>query len=377
MRENWTYKKLGEVGTFTSGYTPKASELSDSGVLPYFKVSDMNTRGNEVYMSITKQYLTALQKSYPRGAIVFPKNGAAIGTNKKRILSQDSVVDLNTGVFIPNSEWDVRFAHLWFTCVDFKHHTRGGALPTLDIKGLKELNVPVPSIPEQEAIVKELDIIHVILDKKNEQLRELDNLAQAIFYDMFGDPTTNEKGWEVKKLGEVATIVGGSTPKTTEPANWVGNNAWVTPAELKEEKYLFKTDRTISDEAASHLELMPTGTVLLSSRAPIGKLAITRIPMYCNQGFKNVVCGDLLNNEFTYWYLLLNVPRLQEMGVGATFKEISKSAVQKFGIYLPPLPLQQEFAKRIEAIERQKELLRRSITETETLLAARMQYYFE
>ena len=97
---------------------------------------------------------------------------------------------------------------------------------------LKKLSIPVPPLAEQQRIVAELDCINGIIEKKKQQLKELDTLAQSIFYDMFGDPITNEKGWEVKKLGEVADIIGGSTPKTNIEENWIGNNNWISPAEI-------------------------------------------------------------------------------------------------------------------------------------------------
>ena len=170
-----------------------------------------------------------------------------------------------------------------------------------------------------------------------------------------------KKDWTYKKLGEVAEIVGGSTPKTSESANWEGSNMWVTPAELDGSKYFGKTQRTISDEAASKLQLLPIGTVLFSSRAPIGKVAITTAPMYCNQGFKNIVCGDSLYNEYVYWCLKYNVPLLQSLGVGATFKELSKSAMSDFSIPIPPLSIQYSIVRELDLlhsmIEKKKEQL--------------------
>ena len=170
-----------------------------------------------------------------------------------------------------------------------------------------------------------------------------------------------KKDWTYKKLGEVAEIVGGSTPKTSEPANWEGSNMWVTPAELDGSKYFGKTQRTISDDAASKLQLLPIGTVLFSSRAPIGKVAITTAPMYCNQGFKNIVCGDSLYNEYVYWCLKYNVPLLQSLGVGATFKELSKSAMSDFSIPIPPLSIQYSIVRELDLlhsmIEKKKEQL--------------------
>ena len=186
-------------------------------------------------------------------------------------------------------------------------------------------------------------------------------------------------GLEINKLGEVCEVIGGSTPKTTESSYWDGEHFWITPAELDGRKYFSSTSRTLTEEGvkSAHLQLLPKGTVLLSSRAPIGKVAIASVPMYCNQGFKNVVCSELFHSEYVYQFLYELKDYLNSLGTGATFKEISKSTTEKIPIPLPPLPLQQAFAAKIEAIEKQKELVKRSIAEVETLLASRMQHYFE
>lgn len=168
-------------------------------------------------------------------------------------------------------------------------------------KLLKEIQIPIPPKSTQLSIVSELDKINELIRLKKEQLKDCDNLAQSIFYEMFGDPVENDKGWEVKKLGEVGQIVTGTTPSTNEESNWNGNINWVTPAELGTQLYYGETIRRISTNAAKKLTLMPVGTVLLSTRAPIGKLAITKVPMCCNQGFKNIICCQDLNNIFLYF----------------------------------------------------------------------------
>lgn len=169
-----------------------------------------------------------------------------------------------------------------------------------------------------------------------------------------------KKDWTYKKLGEVAEIVGGSTPKTDIEEYWGGNHYWVTPAELDGSKYIESTQRTITDKAIekTNLSLLPSGTVLLSSRAPIGKVCITKSPMYCNQGFKNIVCGDSLYNEFVYYYLCNSVDYLQSLGTGATFKEISKKVVEKVEIPVPSIEEQHQIVAELdllsEMIEKQK-----------------------
>ena len=159
-------------------------------------------------------------------------------------------------------------------------------------------------------------------------------------------------GWEYKKLGDVCQVVSGSTPKTNISEYWDGNYPWVTPAELKGEVYISDTARHITEEAIAHtnLTLLPIGTVLLSSRAPIGKVAITTIEMYCNQGFKNLICSDAINNKYLYLWLSGKTEYLNSLGRGATFKEISKTIVENVIIPLPPLSIQKSIVSELDKI---------------------------
>lgn len=162
-----------------------------------------------------------------------------------------------------------------------------------------------------------------------------------------------KEGWKIKKLGEICKIVGGSTPKTNIPSYWIGGtHYWITPAELNGSKYISSTTRTITDAGvkSAHLQLLPAGTVLLSSRAPIGKVAITTVPMYCNQGFKNLICNDdVLYNEYAYYFLLHNTKYLNSLGTGATFKEISKKIVEQIPVPIPSFPEQQRIVEILDA----------------------------
>ena len=173
------------------------------------------------------------------------------------------------------------------------------------------------------------------------------------------------KGWEYKKLGEVCEVVTGTTPKTNIPEYWGKGHYWVTPAELNDTTvYIDKTERQITDEALSKtkLRLLPIGTVLLSSRAPIGKVAIANAEMYCNQGFKNCICSETIYNKYLFYFLRLKKDYLNSLGRGATFKEISKSIVESIKIPLPPLSTQLSIVSELdrinELIRLKKELLK-------------------
>ena len=187
---------------------------------------------------------------------------------------------------------------------------------------------------------------------------------------MFGvfDLRKSQATW--KKIGTVADVVGGSTPKTEKDEFWGGRHHWITPAEIKEDSFVIKsTVRTLTDAGVKScsLKLLPVGTVLLSSRAPIGKVAIAGVEMYCNQGFKNLICGKNLNSIYVYCLLKYNSVYLNSLGRGATFKEISKSIVDGIAIPVPPLELQNQFARFVEQTDKSKVLMERCIFLINTL----------
>ena len=179
----------------------------------------------------------------------------------------------------------------------------------------------------------------------------------------------NKNGWTYKKLKDVAEIIGGSTPKTNVKEYWDGDYYWVTPAEIGTTVYIDKTSRTITEEAikASNLTLLPEGTVLLSSRAPIGKLAITKVPMYCNQGFKNIVCSDSLINKYVYYYIGKIVPYIQSLGRGATFKEVSKKIVEEIKIPVPPKDIQNQIISELDSINDSIIMLQQQVKDIDSL----------
>ncbi|GHC64780.1 restriction endonuclease subunit S [Limoniibacter endophyticus] len=165
--------------------------------------------------------------------------------------------------------------------------------------------------------------------------------------------------WPTVPITKVARVVGGATPKTDNPNFWDGCIDWATPKDLSNlgQKFISSTPRKITDAGlrGCAAEVLPAGSVLFSSRAPIGHIAINTVPMATNQGFKSFVPGPELDASFLYWWLDTNRERLQAMGTGATFKEVSKAVVERIEIPLPPLDEQ----RRIAAILDQADVLRR------------------
>src|SRR5690554_428509 len=166
---------------------------------------------------------------------------------------------------------------------------------------------------------------------------------------------SGNKNLQYMEISKIGTVISGSTPKTKVKEFWDGNITWLTPLDLKNgRKYIFNGARRITEKAikSTSLKLVPKGTVLLTSRAPIGKIAIAGKELCTNQGFKNIICSEQVNNEYLYYYLRSKTEFLNNLGRGATFKEISKKIVESIIIPLPPLETQKKIADILDNIQK-------------------------
>ena len=163
--ESWEWTRLENLADVSGGNTPKKEQLKPVGNIPYFKVADMNSIGNEREMVNAKLYVddSYTGKTFPAGTIIYPKNGGAVLTNKRRMLVKESVVDLNTGSCTPYLEDCLNYLRLFFETIDFREFYKGTAVPTVNGSLVKELLVPLPSLTEQSRIVKRLEILQNII----------------------------------------------------------------------------------------------------------------------------------------------------------------------------------------------------------------------
>ena len=176
------------------------------------------------------------------------------------------------------------------------------------------------------------------------------------------------------RLGDVCTVVSGSTPKSTVPEYWDGDIKWITPAELSNDTYIINDSArhiTALGVAKTGLKSFPAGTVILSSRAPIGKTAIAGCEMFCNQGFKNLICSEKIDSKYLYYFLSGKTDYLNSLGRGATFKEISKTIVENIEIPLPEIEEQKRIAARFERLLRLMQLQKAELEELDKLVKSR------
>jgi len=220
----------------------------------------------------------------------------------------------------------------------------------------KELFPVLPMNDQFEISAVFLKVTEIISARKQE-LQILDELIKARFVEMFGDVdlALQKNNWV--KISTIGTVVGGSTPKTSVDEYWNGDYRWISPAELKDDSgVIYDSVKKITKAGidSCSLQELPVGTVILSSRAPIGKVAIAGNTFYCNQGFKNIICNDCILPRYLYTLLLFNTDYLNSLGRGATFKEISKSIVENIKIPLPSVNEQERFIEFVEQVDKSK-----------------------
>lgn len=247
------------------------------------------------------------------------------------------------------------------------------------VKDLKKIEISCPSISEQINIVGVLNEVNIIIDQRQQELDMLDELVKARFVEMFNCCDLAEQKEDWQPISKIGTIISGSTPKTTIAEYWDGEYRWITPAEIDNEAgYIYDSQRKITLDGAKSCSLteLPIDTVLLTSRAPIGKVALAGNTFFCNQGFKNIVCNNRINPLFLYTLLRLNTDYLNSLGRGATFKEISKKIVENIKIPVPSMDLQNQFSTFVKQIDKSKVAVKKALDEAQLLFDSLMQEYF-
>ncbi len=396
MKHNWEYKKLGEVcDSLTGLWTGKKEPFVNVAVIRNTNFSkDCKLKLDDVaYLDVEqKQYST--RKLLP-GDIIVEKSG---GSDKQPV-GRVVLFDIPKGEFsfsnftgtlrIKNKrELNSRFLH---RCL-FAHYLRGETrklqskttgLHNLDMKGYLKLPIPVPPLEEQSRIVAELDLLTGIIDKQNAQLKELDNLAQAIFYDMFGDPIENPKRWEVKPLGNIGKIVTGNTPSRLVKEYYDSPFIeWIKSDNLSNDfMYASKAKEYLSESGALKGRVLPIGSVLViciaGSISTIGTASSIDRKVAFNQQINAIIPNEhIVQTLYLLYTIRLMGGVIRANATNGMKHIITKSVFEKIPFILPPLALQQSFAEKIQSIEKQKETIRASIADTQKLLDYTMDKYF-
>ena len=386
MRKGWEYKKLGEVLETTSGGTPSKShkEYYEGGTIPWLRSGEVSK--GDIYdaeLYITEEGLKkSSAKLFPIDTVLIAMYGATVG--QVGILKSTMCTNQAICGILPNKDFHPNFLK-YVLLANKKNYLKqaiGGAQPNISQQVIKSTYIPVIKFSEQESVVSELDKINELIRLKKEQLKDFDNLAQSLFYEMFGDPVENEKGWEVKKLKDISREIGDGLHGTPEYSELDTGCYFINGNNLENGTIVIKENTKMVSEKtkAKHYIEMDDFTILVSINGTLGKVAF--------YNGENVILGKSAcyikleaYNDKKYIFELLKSDYFKRYAesecTGTTIRNVSLKSMRNFRCPLPPLPLQRLFAQRIEQIEREKSEVQKSILDLETLLASRMQYWFE
>lgn len=392
MRKGWEYKKLGEIAKCAIGLTYKpenvTEELSGTIVLRSSNIQNSILDFNDI---VRVNVPVKEDKIVKDGDILMCSRNGSIRLVGKVALIKNLKERMSYGAFmtIIRSQYNP-YLFEYFKTPAFRQYLIAGKTTTVNqitVKMLNNLTIPLPPKSTQLAIVSELDKINELIRLKKEQLKDFDNLAQSLFFEMFGDPVENEKGWEVKKLDDVCIITSSKRIFADEYTE-TGIPFYRSKEVIERSKGLsISVELFISEERYNEIKekfgVPKIGDILITAVGTIGKIwAIdTDNKFYFKDGnlvWLKDIDNQLANSCFFRRLLEYLIEEYKKTNAnGAAYNALTIAKLKLMSCPLPPLSLQQLFAQRIEQIEREKSEVQKSIQDLETLLASRMQYWFE
>ena len=389
----WEKVRLGDVVKISSGGTPSKNnpEYYKNGTIPWVRTGDLKEKYIfDVETRITEKALRETSvKLFPSGTVLIAMYGATIGACS--ILAIEAATNQACAAMLPNNKVDCSYLYYFLRSKknDLIKMSVGGAQPNISAKILKDIKLTLPPLETQKQIAKTLDTASELLALRKQQFAELDQLIKSVFYDMFGDPVVNDKGWSVSRLKEITTKIGsGATPRGGKES--YQNEGISLIRSMNVHNGFFKYDQLahISEEQAEQLNnvIVEPGDVLINiTGASVARSCIVPndvLPARVNQHVSIVrikegcATPEYINNAFTIQSFQNQLLFIAGTG-GATREAITKQQLEELLIPLPPMHLQVKFSKMYTKIEQQKALVRKAINETQTLFDSLMNQYFD
>lgn len=366
-------KQLGDLVKITKG---KKYDESHNTALRYIQIEDLRNNDNLKFCKpVIGQVLC-----YPQdiliawdganaGTIGYGLEGAIGSTIAKLQIIESEIDTKYLGKFLQS-----KFDYLRERCT-------GATIPHISKAVLCSLKIPLPPLPEQQRIAAILDAADALRKKTQQLIDSYDELAQSVFLDMFGDPVKNEKGWEKRKLGTITEISSGSTPSRRNDSYFEGNIPWIKTTELRGNQINDSLEK-ISKEALRNTScrLYPAGTILIAmygQGVTRGKVGVLGIEAATNQACAALPPSNRMDFNYLFYYLKFSYEDLRNLGRGGNQPNLNIGLVKAFEVLSPPLSLQTQFAQKIELIEKQKELAKQSLRESEDLFQSLLQKAFK
>ena len=382
MKNCVKYSKLKEV--CLDFIVPQRDKpKSFDGTIPWCRIEDIEGKylnGSKSNQNVSKELADSMNMHIcPQGTVICACS-ASIGN--QAITTIDCYTNQTfIGVVVNPTLLFNEYLYYFFSFQkeNLQKMGRGATIKYISRDKFENLIIPVPPVAEQERIVAELDLLSGIIEKKKEQLKAYDQLAQSIFYTMFGDPITNEKGWDIKKLGDIGKIITGNTPSTRDERNYDSDDVcFFKPSDIAKDgiSLLGESEFHVSSFAYNNSRKLPKGSVLVTCIGIVGKVGILEIDAMCNQQINAIIPNEDVTSVYVAYSVLSERKIIESIAHAPVVPIINKGEFSQLCIPLPPLHLQEEFAEKVEAIERQKALVQQSIEETQTMFDYTMDKYF-
>lgn len=374
--------KLGEICTLKSGTTLKEDLLNTSDGIPYVKVSDMNIIGNEKYIIKTNSYAdktNVAKMIFPKGTILFPKRGGAIGTNKKRIASREVCADLNTMGVIPSNKIRSLYLYYYFQNIDFGSLCNGSSVPQINNSDIAPLEINLLSLDEQDKIAYNLDKVTHTIDLCNAILEKLDMLVKSRFVEMFGDININSKKWNIQPLGELCTIVRGGSPRPIE--KFLGGEVpWIKIGDATDGDniYLSSTKEHIIQEGVKKSRLVKAGSLIFANcGVSLGFARIITFDGCIHDGWLALEdIDERLDKVFLLQALNQMTDHFRSIAPAGTQPNLNTAIMKAYLQIIPPIELQKQYIAFVEQTDKSKLAVKQVLEKAETLKKALMQEYF-
>lgn len=288
------------------------------------------------------------------------EDGGSWGANEvcSQIYNEKCWVNNHAHVLTSRSSVLLEYLMYYLNHTDLNRFITGATRGKLTKKALDNLEIPLPPLPIQEKIAAILDKADALRRKDQELLKKYDEFAQAIFIDMFGDPVRNEKGWEMKRLGELSNISSGSTPSRSNDDFYNGDISWVKTGEVSG-KTILDTEEKISEEAlkSSRCKIYPKGSLIIAMYGQgktRGQVGVLGIEAATNQACAVIPPSEKMNYTYLFELLKQNYEDLRSLGRGGNQPNLNSGLIKNYEVINPPIALQEAFAKKIELINQIK-----------------------
>ena len=357
--------KLSEIMDLIGGGTPKTSKPEYwNGNIPWITVKDFNNDFRYVYKTEKSITQLGLEKSstklLQRGDVIISARGTVgeIATIPFAMAFNQSCYGLRAKKGMVTS--DYLYYLIKHNISVFKKNTHGSVFDTITRNTFDNIEVEIPSIEIQQKISSILNDYDKKIELNNAINNNLEQQAEALFHSLFVENVNPI--WKEGVLSDLGTVVAGGTPSKTKPEYYSKKGiAWITPKDLSlnKSKFISHGEIDISELGFSKSSAikMPTGTVLFSSRAPIGYIAIAANEVTTNQGFKSVVPNENVGTAFMYYLLKFLLPTIEGMASGSTFKEISGAGMKSIPVVIPDNETIDKFNAFCTPIFQQQEVL--------------------